>query len=117
MIAAEVHAEHDDWYNLSHDLMYGAPGVNGDRQKSQQDMTPVEKEAYMSFQHCSRACEEHERCYQFVYSDQACGFSYSYRSGRRRLPDSDGKTYKSGWALAKIARDPDANPYNTPGWL
>ena len=117
MVAAEVHAERDDWYNLSDDLMYRGPGVNGDRQKPEQEMTPVEKEAYMSFEHCSRACEEQDRCFQFVYSDQTCGFSYSYRLGRKRLPESDGKTYKSGWALAKMARDQAGSPCNSPEWL
>ena len=117
MVAPEVHAERDDWYNLSDDLFYRAPGVNGDRQKPEQDLTPVEKEAYMSFEHCSRACEEQDRCFQIVYSDQTCGFSYSYRLGGKRLPESDGKSYKSGWALAKIAKDQASSPCDTPEWL
>ena len=117
MVAQEVHAERDDWYNLSDDRMYRAPGVNGDRQKSEDEMSPVEKEAYKSFDHCRAACEEQDRCWQFVYSGQECGFSYSYRLGEKRLRNSDGKAYKAGWALAKIEKDQAANPCNTPEWL
>ncbi|KAB8223395.1 hypothetical protein BDV33DRAFT_189028 [Aspergillus novoparasiticus] len=43
-------SQRDDWYNLSDDLMFRAPGVEGQRQKSPADMTPVEKEAYSSFE-------------------------------------------------------------------
>ena len=116
MVAPEVHAERDDWFNLSDDLFYRAPGVSGDRQKSEQEMTPVEKQAHMSFEHCSRACEEQDRCSQFAYSEQSCGFSYSYRLGGKYPPDPDGKRYKSGWALAKIARDQASYPCDTPAW-
>ncbi|RMZ81593.1 hypothetical protein DV737_g2534, partial [Chaetothyriales sp. CBS 132003] len=117
MIAPEVHAERDDWYNLSDDLMYRAPGLGGDRQKAEKDMTPVEKEAHLSFEHCRRACDEQDRCWQFVYYNQTCGFSYSYRLGEKRAPDKDGKPYKSGWALAKIARDQNANACDSALWL
>lgn len=117
MVASEVHAEREDWYNLSDDIFYRAPGVNGDRQKSEQEMTSAEKEAYRSFEHCRKACEEQDRCWQFVYSDQTCGFSYSYRLGRKQPPESDGKRYKSGWALAKIAKDQANHPCDTPEWL
>ena len=117
MVASEIPAEREDWYNLSDDMMYRAPGVDGDRQKPSEDMSAIETEAYMSFEHCCRACEEQDRCYQFVYSDQSCGFSYSYRLGRKRLPDSSGISYKSGWLLDKIARDQAAHPCFTPEWI
>ncbi|KAI9931151.1 hypothetical protein MW887_010808 [Aspergillus wentii] len=57
-------AELDDWYNLSDDLMFRAPGVEGSRQKSAEDMTDVEKEAHQSFEKCGMACEEHPKCFQ-----------------------------------------------------
>lgn len=117
MVASDIIAERDEWYNLSDDLMYRAPGVNGDRQKPNEDMSSIEKEAYMSFEHCRRACEEQDGCYQFVYSDQLCGFSYSYRLGRKRLRDPSGASYKSGWLLYKIARDQAAHPCSSPRWV
>jgi hypothetical protein len=71
IVASEIAAEREDWYNLSDDLIYRAPGVSGDRPKPNEDMSAIEKEAYMSFEHCRRACEEHDRCYQFIYSEQS----------------------------------------------
>ena len=117
MVSASIQAEKEDWYNLSDDLMYRAPGVNGDRQKSEAEMTAVEKEAYKSFEHCRAACEEQARCFQFVYSEQTCGFSFSYRLGAKRLPEEDGKAWKSGWALEKMERDMAAWPCDAVTWL
>ncbi|KAL1971374.1 hypothetical protein VTN77DRAFT_326 [Rasamsonia byssochlamydoides] len=111
-------AERDDWYNLSDDAMYRAPGVEGDRQKPEEEMTALERLAYRSFEDCGRACEEHPRCYQFVHHDQECGFSFSYRLGGTRQPEGGSeKRYKSGWNLDKIARDREANPCRSPQWL
>lgn len=115
-IQPHVHAEREDWYNLSDDIVYRPPGVEGDRQKSREDMTPIEKDAHKSFEHCGRACEEQSRCFQYVYYSQTCGFSYSYRLGTRRLPE-DGTSYKSGWNMAKIAQDQAAYPCPSPEWL
>lgn len=115
-MAPGLDAERDDWYNLSDDVLYRSPETEGDHPKSPDHMSPREKEAHTSFEHCGRACEESPRCFQFVYHAQTCGFSYSYRLGRRRLPES-GEGYKSGWMLAKIAQDQAANPCTTPEWL
>jgi hypothetical protein len=79
-------------------------------------MTPIEKEAHISFEHCGKACEEQERCFQYVYSDKTCGFSYSYRLGYKRLPEN-GKSFKSGFVLEKIKKYADANPCPEPEWL
>lgn len=110
-------SERDDWYNLSDDLMFRAPGVEGERQKSPSDMTSVEKEAYTSFEQCQKACKEHSKCFQFVYHDQTCGFSFSYRLGYQRDPEGDEGRYKSGWILDKIEKDRQDHPCKTPEWL
>ncbi|RMZ86538.1 hypothetical protein DV736_g6231, partial [Chaetothyriales sp. CBS 134916] len=116
MIASEIRAERDDWYNLSDDLMYRARGMDGDRQKSGDDMSAIEKEAHLSFEHCRRVCEEHNRCFQFAYTDQSCGFSYSYRLGSKYEGDPSEPSFKSGWILEKIARDNGANTCSSPRW-
>ncbi|RVX72750.1 hypothetical protein B0A52_04149 [Exophiala mesophila] len=92
MVGPKVYAEREDWYNLSDDQLYRPPGVDGDRQKSREDMSALELEAHVSFEHCGRACEEQPRCFQYTYSNRECGFSYSYRLGRKRYPES-GKTF------------------------
>jgi hypothetical protein len=90
--------------------------VNGDRQKKAEDMTALEKEAYSSFEACGKACEEQERCYQYVYSDKTCGFSYSFRLGHRKAKE-DGKTFKSGFVLEKIKKFSNENSCSEPEWL
>jgi hypothetical protein len=104
-------AERDDWYNLSDDLMYRAPGVDGSRQKAPHEMSSLEKEAYRSFEDCGRACEEHPRCFQFDFQDQTCGFSFSYRLGSRKMG------YRSGWNLQKIDMYRSENVCHEPQWL
>jgi hypothetical protein len=43
IVASEIAAEREDWYNLSDDLIYRAPGVSGDRPKPNEDMSAIEK--------------------------------------------------------------------------
>lgn len=115
----DLPAERDDWYNLSDDLMFRAPGVQGSRQMPPDEMTPAEKEAYMSFEHCGRACEQHARCFQYAYDkiDQSCGFSFSYRLGGRKLSAKDEHRYRSGWVREKIERDYRQVDCTEPEWV
>jgi hypothetical protein len=108
--------ELDDWYNLADDLMFRAPGVEGDRQLPPDEMTPAQKEAYRSFEQCGQACAEYPRCFQYVYYEQTCGFSFSYRLGERRLPAEGMPKYKSGWDLSKIAQDQRDHSCISPEW-
>ncbi|KAF7591186.1 hypothetical protein BBP40_001901 [Aspergillus hancockii] len=110
-------AERDDWYNLSDDLMFRSPGAQGERQKSPEEMTPVEKEAYLSFEKCGKACKEHPKCFQYVYQDQTCGLSFSYRLGYRKYPEDNEPPYKSGWIMDKIEKDRKEHPCHSPEWL
>ncbi|KNG86190.1 hypothetical protein ANOM_005524 [Aspergillus nomiae NRRL 13137] len=87
------------------------------RQKSPSEMTPVEKEAYSSFEQCQKACQEHSKCFQFAYHDQTCGFSFSYRLGYQKDPEDGKGSYKSGWILDKIEKDREDHPCKTPEWL
>ena len=115
----DLPAERDDWYNLSDDLMFRAPGIQGSRQMSPDEMTSAEKEAYMSFEHCGRACEQHARCFQYAYDkiEQTCGFSFSYRLGGRKLSAKDEHQYRSGWLREKIERDYREIACTDPQWV
>jgi hypothetical protein len=109
-------SEREDWYNLSDDIDFKPPGAEGGRLKPAEELTELEKKAYLSFEDCRNACDEHERCYQFVFHDRTCGFSHSYRLGERR-DKVDGKHYKSGWKLARIVKDQREHSCTEPGWL
>lgn len=80
-------SERDDWYNLSDDIEFKPPGVSGDRLKPIEEQSDLEKAAHKSFEDCRTACHDSRRCYQFVFHDRTCGFSYSYRLGQRREKD------------------------------
>ncbi|KAE8145405.1 hypothetical protein BDV25DRAFT_71374 [Aspergillus avenaceus] len=110
-------SERDDWHNLSDDLMFRAPGVDGARQKPQEEMTAAEKEAHLSFEQCGKACDEHPKCFQYMYHGQTCGFSYSYRLGSQKLPDEVEGPYKSGWLSKKIEKDRKDHACREPEWL
>ncbi|KAB8239588.1 uncharacterized protein BDW43DRAFT_258559 [Aspergillus alliaceus] len=110
-------SERNDWYNLSDDLMFRAPGVEGTRQKSPLELTPVEELAYSSFELCRKACKEHPKCFQYSYHDQTCGFSFSYRLGYRKDPEGDDGPYKSGWLLDRIEKDREDHTCRAPEWL
>lgn len=116
MTAPSISAEREDWYNLSDDTVYKAPGEEGGRQKAFEDMSQMEKDAHISFDHCGKACEEEPRCFQYAYFDKTCGFSYSYRLGERRPPES-GISFKSGWNLEKIEKDKAENTCVSPDWV
>lgn len=116
LIEPFISAEREDWYNLSDDIVYKAPGVEGGRQKDLEDMSQTEKDAHISFHHCGRACDEEPRCFQYVYFNNSCGFSYSYRLGESRPPDSD-TSFKSGWNLRNIEKDKIENACVSPDWV
>ncbi|KAL4898700.1 hypothetical protein BDV59DRAFT_167367 [Aspergillus ambiguus] len=115
----DLPAERDDWYNLSDDLFFRAPNVQGPRQMSPDEMTATEKDAYLSAEHCARACEDHPRCFQYAYDiiDRTCGFSFSYRLGGRQLSPKDEHRYKSGWIREKIEKDYAENTCDGPQWV
>lgn len=117
-IGRDLPADREDWHNLSDDLIFRAPGVQGPRQMSPDEMNPVEKNAHRSFEDCRAACEQHARCYQYLHdsAQKTCGFSFSYRLGERRLADDNEHRYKSGWVREKIERDYQENMCKEPQW-
>lgn len=106
----------DDWYNLSDDVIYTPSDKPNDRNPPAEGMTDLEKLAHRSFEDCGRACVEQSRCYQWVYFDDTCGFSHSFRFGRKRKPE-DGVSYKSGFDIEKIEQDVKDHPCPSPLWL
>lgn len=116
MTRPHIAPERDDWHNLSDDIEFKPPGVDGGRLKPIEEQTDLEKKAHKSFEDCRAACHESGRCWQFVFHDRTCGFSYSYRSGAKRKPDN-GKSFKSGWDLEKIEKDQKGNRCDEPQWL
>ncbi|RMZ88337.1 hypothetical protein DV736_g4441, partial [Chaetothyriales sp. CBS 134916] len=101
IIEPEITEEKDDWYNLSDDQFLLAPGMEADRQKPVEEMTEADKAAHKSFEDCRQACSEDIRCFQFAYTEDSCGFSFSYRLGGPR-EEEDGKRWKSGWDIETI---------------
>ena len=91
-------AQKPDWDNISDDVFYRAPGVKGDREKKPEEMTQIEKEAYLSLENCAKACDAETKCYQYLYSDKVCSFAWSFRIGRKR------KGSTSGWPLERISK-------------
>ncbi|RFU27329.1 hypothetical protein B7463_g8995, partial [Scytalidium lignicola] len=115
-IAPRIRPSIDNWYNLSDDVIYTAPENPDPRNKPADQMSDLEKVAHKSFKDCGRACEEQPRCYQWVYFGDKCGFSHSYRFGRKRMPE-DGVKYKSGFVLDKIEKDRKEHNCKSPQWL
>ncbi|KAF9887925.1 hypothetical protein FE257_009447 [Aspergillus nanangensis] len=114
----DLPSERDDWHNLSDDVIFRAPGVEGSRQIPAEKMTDVQKTAYGSFEQCHLACDEDPRCFQYLYDsmEQTCGFSYSYRLGARRVAENQHR-YKSGWMREKIQKDVMENSCSGPEWV
>lgn len=104
-------SEREEWDNLSGDLLFG---VNGTLRTD--EMTTLQKEAHQSVESCQKACDEHPHCYQYVYYNQTCGFSFSYRLGQKRS-DDDGIRYRSGWDLARIGRSQADMLCIIPQWI
>ena len=109
-------SERDDWDNLSNDLVFRGPGLQSEYDIPEDEMTTAQKVAYVSFENCKKACEQHYTCFQFVYYDQTCGLSLSYRLGRRRGP-GDGVRYRSGWDLARIGYSQNDMPCISVDWI
>src|SRR5437773_1472343 len=109
----------EDWDNLSDDILLRSPEDTDDyRSKGWDDYTEVEKEAHKSFEDCGRACEHEPECYQYLYYNNLCGLSTSFRLGHRKLPDSDGNRYMSGFIMERIQEFMAENsPCSGPEWV
>lgn len=110
--------DREDWYNFSDDAHIKPPEEKPERQIPEDEMTPVQEQAYQSYEKCAAACAEYRRCMQYSYDflAQRCSYSFSYRLGEKRPPTSDGRRHKSGWMLAKINKDIEENRCTLIEW-
>ncbi|KAH8695025.1 hypothetical protein BGW36DRAFT_195765 [Talaromyces proteolyticus] len=110
--------DREDWYNFSEDAVFKPPGEKPGRPIPESEMTPVQEQAYQSYEQCAAGCAEYHRCMQYSYEflTQQCSYSFSYRLGERRPPTSDGTRYKSGWLMTKINRDIQENKCSSLEW-
>lgn len=107
--ASRLVDERDDWDNLSEDTYYlnESDGRYEDwqKQRAKKDhLNDAEKEAYKSFDHCRKACESVNDCFQFRFQDGICGTARAFMLGhpRKRDGDEERKRWKSGWLVKKI---------------
>lgn len=106
----------EDWDNLSDDQQYRAPGVKGDRQKPDSKQSALEKVAYRSADDCRKACEEQARCWQYLFHNSVCGFSFSFRLGHKREKEDQGR-FASGFMVDKIKKYMEENTCEKIEWL
>jgi PAN domain len=108
----------ENWYNYADDALIRAPGEKTDKPIPPGELTPLQEQAYQSFEQCAAACAEHPRCMQYAYefSEKKCSYSWSYRLGGRYSPTSDGKRYKSGWVKSRINADTEQYSCQSPLW-
>ena len=108
----------EDWDNLSDDVSLRAPDATDDyRSEYWEGFTEVEKSAYTSFEACGQACEYDPSCYQYLYHDQTCGLSRSFRLGLAKPPDDAGERYMSGFNLERINAFTEKNSCLEPEWV
>ena len=115
LVQPSIVSERDDWYNLSDDQQYRAPGEDGERQKPFEEQSELEKMAFNSFEDCRAACQENAGCFQYTFHDNTCGFSFSWRLGHKNKPDDQG-SYKSGWITERIEKEQAEYPCTEPKW-
>lgn len=116
LIQPKIVSERDDWYNLSDDVQFKAPGEEGERQRPFEDQTDLQRVAHTSFEACRSACGEDDRCHQFSFHDSTCNFQYSIRLGEQRSLEFDGQPWKSGWMLERIEKEMADYPCHEPKW-
>lgn len=110
-LAPKLQHKREDWDNLSDDWYYLDKEAKDHewedwrvgRMRDEADMNALEKEAHLSFEHCRKACESVDECFQFRWADDCCGFSKAFMLGKPVKKASDeSKRSMSGWAVEKI---------------
>jgi hypothetical protein len=83
----------DDWYNLSDDRKFTPPASEEELSSEEwQRQTSLEKDAFMNFESCGKACMANNDCYQWAHYDQTCHWSMgNWKLGRHRVDDDERK--------------------------
>ncbi|KAI1812641.1 glycosyltransferase family 31 protein [Poronia punctata] len=129
LIAHKIQKTREDWDNGSDDVCYLNPdpeaqeradGQARDRQKKEDEMSEIEKQAWKSPQDCEKVCEyelteadagDEEKqlgrnCFQYRWHDEVCCTSRSFKFGQPKPEptDDDTKTrWTSGWYIKGIS--------------
>ncbi|KAH9906964.1 glycosyltransferase family 31 protein [Xylariomycetidae sp. FL2044] len=121
LIKPKMQVSRNDWDNLSDDVCYmsldpnkqaSAEGLARDRQKPEDEMNDIEKEAWKSAENCAKVCDSIEgnlddesendkekknrSCFQWRWQDEICCTSRSFKLGAPK-PSPDNKQDKSRW--------------------
>ncbi|RYC54367.1 hypothetical protein CHU98_g11843 [Xylaria longipes] len=129
LIAPKMQETRENWDNGSDDVCYinrdpdaqeRADGKAKDRQKKEEEMSDVEKEAWKSPENCGKVCETEisdedsgnkekqldRNCFQYRWHDEVCCTSKSFKLGepKPKLKDDEDKKarWTSGWYLKGI---------------
>ncbi|KAH8157230.1 hypothetical protein CIB48_g11012 [Xylaria polymorpha] len=129
LIAPKMQDTRENWDNGSDDVCYvnrdpeaqeRAGGQAKDRQKKEDEMSDIEKEAWKSPENCAKVCETEipdedsdnkkkqrdRNCFQYRWHDEVCCTSKSFKLGEPKpkpADDADKKaTWTSGWYLKGI---------------
>ncbi|KAI0206033.1 glycosyltransferase family 31 protein [Astrocystis sublimbata] len=120
LIAPKMQDIREHWDNGSDDVCYinrdpeaqeRAGGRAKDRQKKEDEMTDIEKEAWKSPENCAKVCEteisdgdsgnkekQMERnCFQYRWHDEVCCTAKSFKLGEPKSKPSDENDQKAKW--------------------
>lgn len=143
LIAPKMQKTRENWDNTSDDVCYLNPDPNAqeradgharDRQKKDDEMSEIEKEAWKSPENCAKVCESeisnedsdnkekrlNRNCFQYRWHDEVCCTSRSFKLGEPKpKPQNDDSKAKwtSGWYMEGIQDWIDAMGECTePAW-
>lgn len=123
LIAPKMRETRENWDNGSDDTCYisrepdaqeRADGQARDRQKKEDDMSAIEKEAWKSPENCAKVCESEipeeasndkkkqrdRNCFQYRWHDEVCCTSKSFKLGEpksKAAGDDPKAKWTSGW--------------------
>ncbi|KAI0971608.1 glycosyltransferase family 31 protein [Xylaria arbuscula] len=143
LIAPKMQKTRENWDNASDDVCYINPdpdaqertdGHYRERQKKEDEMSEIEKEAWKSPENCAKVCESeiseedsadkekrlNRECFQYRWHDDVCCTSKSFKFGEpKSKPEDDEPKAKwtSGWYMEGIQDWIDAMGECTePAW-
>lgn len=128
LIAPKMKSIRKDWDNLSDDVCYINPdpsaqdradGQARDRQKKDDEMSEIEKQAWRSPENCAKVCESEipeedannkdkkltRSCFQYRWHDEVCCTARSFKLGEPKpAPEDDDEKsrWTSGWYMKGI---------------
>ncbi|KAI0414351.1 hypothetical protein F5X98DRAFT_349337 [Xylaria grammica] len=143
LIAPKMQKARENWDNGSDDVCYinldpdaqeRADGHSRGRQRKEEEMSEIEKEAWKSPENCAKVCESelsaedsddkekrlNRNCFQYRWHDEVCCTSKSFKFGepKAKPADDDSKArWTSGWYMEGIKDWIDAMGECTePAW-